>query len=246
VTVAEIASFNNINASRPLKIGQSLELPPGAKFIPSAERRKVVKKSSLPVAAAAVRSTPRKSKPMPSGNTHSVVSGDSLSKIAQTYGVTVKQLCELNGLSRQSILQLKQVVKLGQVAKPAKSKSVVASTSKQKNKPAAAAVVTTQANKPVDTVTSLPEPANIDLPTAVAETAIEIDQPETAPGMDISKLKTLPHVVGENDTLEIISGMYNSTPEWIKEANKGLTNNADLTGTFKGKEITVPCRGISP
>jgi LysM repeat protein len=236
LTVAEIASFNNINASRSLKIGQTLELPPGAKFIPKGNRAVIAKKLIIPTAAAAVKSTsskPKTTKSMPGGNTHVVVSGDSLSKIAQTYGVTVKQLCNLNSLTTKSVLQLKQKVKLGQVAKAARKKpALVASKQPSSN----AAVVTSPTSSepevlaPVEIVA---EEIDIAVPTAVA------------PALDISTLKSLPHVVGENDTLEIISGMYNSTPEWIKEANNGLTNNADLSNAFKGKEIAVPCRGIS-
>ncbi|MFT5126817.1 MAG: LysM repeat protein [Rhodothermales bacterium] len=235
VSVAEIASFNNLNASRPLKIGQSIELPPGAKFIPSAQRPQV--KRSLPAAAAVVKSssrTPKSTKRMPSGNTHSVVSGDSLSLIAQTYGVSVNQLCKLNGLTRQSVLQLKQVVKLGEVAKAPSATQVAAIKPRPiKVKPVVAASIT-------------PEPAEDPEPLVVATPVIGTPPAAAAVTVDISQLKTLPHVVGQNDTLEIISGMYNSTPEWIKEANDGLTNNSDLTSAFKGKEITVPCRGIEP
>lgn len=48
----------------------------------------------------------------PSGRVHIVKSGDTLSEIAQQYGTTVTKLCELNGISRTSTLQLKQKIKL--------------------------------------------------------------------------------------------------------------------------------------
>jgi LysM repeat protein len=240
VTVAEIASFNNINASRPLKIGQKLELPPGAKFIPAAERPTIKKSKPLAAAAVVKSSKPKGKTPIPSGNVHSVVSGDSLSKIAHTYGVTISQLCELNGLTRQSVLQINQKIKLGQVAKDAPSTQVAAVKPKEKKGPAA--VATKPAEKPAESNGEIEDAPVIE--AAVAAAVVDTP-PEESAATDISKLKTLPHVVGENDTLEIISGMYNSTPAWIKQANEGLKNNADLTSVFKGKEITVPCRGIS-
>ena len=243
VTVAEIASFNNINASRPLKIGQQLELPPGAKFIPAGERASVkpVKRTNKPVAAvAAVTSKPKGKKPRPSGNVHVVKSGDNLWDISRKYGVKVSELRKLNSL-KSDVLQINQTLKLGQVASapPAKAKPVETTGTL-----AAAAIDIDLPSKPETTNT----PADEGTPAAVAVIVDEPEvneQPEDKPAtLDISKLKTLPHVVGENDTLEIISGMYNSTPEWIKHANDGLQNNADLTSVFKGKEITVPCRGI--
>ena len=46
------------------------------------------------------------------GKTYRIRRGDSLSKIATRNGVTVKQLCRLNGLKTTSKLQIGQVIRL--------------------------------------------------------------------------------------------------------------------------------------
>ncbi len=51
---------------------------------------------------------PPKTKP----KVHVVKSGESLSVIAQKHGTTVKKLCQLNGLTERSVLQIGQKIKL--------------------------------------------------------------------------------------------------------------------------------------
>ena len=41
---------------------------------------------------------------------HYVQKNETLSSIAKKYGVTVKQLCERNGLTERSVLQIKQKI----------------------------------------------------------------------------------------------------------------------------------------
>lgn len=43
---------------------------------------------------------------------HTIKSGDTLSKIARTYGTTVEKLCELNAISKSSTLHIGQKIKL--------------------------------------------------------------------------------------------------------------------------------------
>ena len=47
-----------------------------------------------------------------SASYHTVRSGDTLSKIARRYGTTVKKLCQLNGISRNSTLRVGQKIRL--------------------------------------------------------------------------------------------------------------------------------------
>lgn len=52
-----------------------------------------------------------KPKPLPQQNSgvyHTIVSGDNLGKIAMKYGVSIDQLCRLNGITRTTVLQLKR------------------------------------------------------------------------------------------------------------------------------------------
>ena len=46
------------------------------------------------------------------GSVYSIKSGDTLSKIAARNGKTVEQLCDLNGLSRSSVLQIGQRIRV--------------------------------------------------------------------------------------------------------------------------------------
>ena len=47
-----------------------------------------------------------------SGKTHLVVSGDTLSKIAKTYGTTVKALVEANNISNPNLIRAGQCIKI--------------------------------------------------------------------------------------------------------------------------------------
>ncbi len=46
------------------------------------------------------------------GTVYSIKSGDTLSKIAARSGTTVSELCTLNGLSRSSVLQIGQRIRV--------------------------------------------------------------------------------------------------------------------------------------
>lgn len=47
-----------------------------------------------------------------SGKTHIVIKNDTLSKIARTYGTTVKALCEINKISNPNLIQIGQAIKI--------------------------------------------------------------------------------------------------------------------------------------
>lgn len=48
----------------------------------------------------------------PSGNTYTVVAGDTLSAIAARFGTTVAVLCEINGITNPDLIVVGQVIKL--------------------------------------------------------------------------------------------------------------------------------------
>lgn len=72
-----------------------------------------------------VGSTPIAPEPVPTpepssgGNTHTVRSGDNLSRIAVTYGTTVAKLMELNGLTNANSIRIGQVVTVSGATLPA-------------------------------------------------------------------------------------------------------------------------------
>lgn len=85
-SVSAICALNNISAESTLSIGQKLKLSGSAYSAPA-------QSSSA-------------------AQYHIVKSGDTLGGIAQKYGTTISKLCSLNGISRTSILQLKQKIRV--------------------------------------------------------------------------------------------------------------------------------------
>ena len=63
------------------------------------------------------------------GTDYKVKAGDNLSKIAKRYGVSLNELLELNGLTRNSILRIGQTIKIPAGAKPAAETSSASSAS---------------------------------------------------------------------------------------------------------------------
>lgn len=61
------------------------------------------------------------------GTDYKVKAGDNLSKIAKRYGVSLNELLELNGLTRNSILRIGQTIKIPAGAKPAAETSSASS-----------------------------------------------------------------------------------------------------------------------
>jgi len=69
-------------------------------------RRKPV--ALAPVPAEKNRPAPGKSSALPTPQLHTVQQGDTIYSIARTHGLSVEELCRLNGLSRQSRIFLGQ------------------------------------------------------------------------------------------------------------------------------------------
>ncbi len=87
-TAPAIAAASGIHVNKVLSIGQRLTVVPGVRS--TVEARRLVQGGGAVVA---------------SGNgTHTVRRGDSLWKIANRYGTSVKRLCNLNGISSRAIL----------------------------------------------------------------------------------------------------------------------------------------------
>ncbi len=92
-TVTSICNLNGIKSTTTLKIGRRLTI--NSKYANSS--------SSAASTSSASSGT---------AQYHYVKSGDTLSEIAQKYGTTVTKLCQLNGISRTSMLRLKQKIRV--------------------------------------------------------------------------------------------------------------------------------------
>ena len=101
VTVQQLIAANGIRDPNRIRVGQRLKIPGKA--------------SAAPVAAPA--------KPASEAE-HVVASGDALSRIAKSNGVTVQQLMEANGIKDPNRIRVGQRLKIPAAAKPVEAKPV--------------------------------------------------------------------------------------------------------------------------
>ncbi|MDR2118578.1 MAG: peptidoglycan DD-metalloendopeptidase family protein [Tannerellaceae bacterium] len=103
-TVGELCRLNGLKKTSTLRIGQSLRCGVSPKGL-----------NVAPATASAVPSTPSATAVPANVSTadagltpvyHRIRSGDTLSAIAQKYGTTVNRLCELNAITKTTVLRL--------------------------------------------------------------------------------------------------------------------------------------------
>ena len=106
-SVSELCRLNGIKPTTVLRIGQSIRCNAGASYVVKKKRTAkpsvTVEAQNEPLAAVAAEQNDA------AGNQpiyHKIQSGDTLGAIAQKYGTTVSKLCELNGITRTTILRL--------------------------------------------------------------------------------------------------------------------------------------------
>lgn len=106
-SVSELCRLNGIKPTTVLRVGQSIRCNAEASYV--VKKKKTAKPSvtveaqNEPLAAVAAEQNDA------AGNQpiyHKIQSGDTLGSIAQKYGTTVSKLCELNGITRTTILRL--------------------------------------------------------------------------------------------------------------------------------------------
>ncbi len=111
-TVGELCRLNGLRETSTLRIGQSIRCTAGEDTSVSAQTksrtgRESVKKTTVETTAAAVEAaTNTKASVEGQPVYHRIQSGDTLGEIASRYGTTVRRLCELNGITRTTILRL--------------------------------------------------------------------------------------------------------------------------------------------
>ncbi|MFR9524314.1 MAG: LysM peptidoglycan-binding domain-containing protein [Rikenellaceae bacterium] len=105
-TVSALCSLNNISSSTTIRAGEYLSVPGAG--------------GSSPATAAP---TAQKSSANHTGY-YTVVSGDSLSEIAQKHHTTVSALCSLNGISTNSTLRIGQRLKVSSSAAESTPQSI--------------------------------------------------------------------------------------------------------------------------
>ena len=135
---------------------------------------------------------------------HRVKSGDTLGKIARMYGMTVNELCRLNGLKSTSTLRIGQSIRCSAGVEASSTKKAAASTAKPATKAAAKKAITVKAD--ASAAASLPQ------------TAATIMQDGSAP---------VYHRIKSGDTLGAIAKRYGTTVQKLCELN-GITKTTVL------------------
>ena len=233
VSVGELAAENNVKKTDILKIGMVLRIPAGGAYRPAPERltRSHIKTQKK-------KSKKRRKQPVPASGKYVVKKGDSLWEISQIFGLNLKKLKEINGLTNSDLLHPGQVIIL---TEPESATSI--------NEPLLSPVVEEPESEGESTSSSgfaerEQEQTDVDVTINIPDT-----DRETPPEGSSSKplvsstidLKNLPHYISAGDTLESIAEMYGSEIEWILKANPEVKGNSDLA---EGMEIQVPCPDI--
>ncbi len=118
ISVAELAAYNNIVPSKPIRIGQKLIIPAGAKAVKTQKAsagtadKKAVRKSGRKKASGAKSAGKKAGAAIPADGIYIVKEGDSFSKIAAKYGVTVSAIAAVNPGVSSNRLQIGQKLNL--------------------------------------------------------------------------------------------------------------------------------------
>lgn len=114
-TVGELCRLNGLRSTSMLRIGQSIRCTAGegAKTaqaknrVQSSQSKAVKTKTTVETTAADIEAATKTSAQVDGQPVyHKIQSGDTLGAIASRYGTTVRRLCELNGITRTTILRL--------------------------------------------------------------------------------------------------------------------------------------------
>ncbi|MDR1980181.1 MAG: peptidoglycan DD-metalloendopeptidase family protein [Tannerellaceae bacterium] len=100
-TVSQLCKLNGLKTTATLRVGQALRCSVGGGTTSKTTVKEKEKETTAPIADNAEK------KPA----YHRIKSGDTLSAIAAKYGTTVSKLCELNGITKTTVLKLGRAIK---------------------------------------------------------------------------------------------------------------------------------------
>lgn len=103
VSVSSIQQLNNMGSSTAIRVGQVLRIPSGTTPSPSP--------SPTPSQTPTPSPTPTPT-PTPSITSYTVKSGDTLSRIASSFGVTVSSIQQLNNMGSSTTIRVGQVLQI--------------------------------------------------------------------------------------------------------------------------------------
>ena len=134
-TVDALCRLNNIQSTVPLRVGQRICYRSAAKSSKKGNQNNTETSTNIAVnkQEESTQDTRKESQPI----YHQVSQGETLNKIASMRGISVDELCRLNGISKESKLKIGQKLRCNideQVAARAEEK-IVSSGSSDNNKP---------------------------------------------------------------------------------------------------------------
>lgn len=214
VSVGDIASLNNIQDVNRVRVGQKLKIP---------------STSSMPAKPAAASATTHVAS-FGGGSSYEVQSGDSLSKIAVRFGVTVAALRDANKLTGDKIM-LGQKLAIPSASSAAQAMSAAPSTPATIEFAAPAEQVAAPDEQQIAAHKSYEQPASVSesAPVSLSQPAAETPVYSTSAG-------DLTHFVREGDTMDSVAKLYLLKVSDLAKAN-GLSENSALT---PGQRLKIP------
>lgn len=114
-TVKELCRLNGLRSTSTLRIGQSIRCVAGVETNASKKTTQAAPKTTVKATTAAVAALSQQEKAVSTGDKtpvyHKIQEGDTLGAIAAKYGTSVSKLCELNGITRTTILRLGKAIR---------------------------------------------------------------------------------------------------------------------------------------
>ena len=232
VTISSIKKLNpSIKENNVVRVGQKIRLP--GKIDVGVQQE--------PAKAAAARPAKKAYAPYAGATKEYVVkSGDTLGAIAYSNGINIRQLKELNGLSKDT-LRIGQKLKIPAekvvAAKPAaKAPAKPAAAKADAKKPAAAAKAAEPAAEAAPVAAPAAPAAEPAAEAAPAEASATTAPAEAAPAADSSAPATTTYVVQEGDDMTGVSIRWGVSAADIRELN----NLGDKDQLVPGQIIKLP------
>ena len=233
VTISSIKKLNpSIKENNVVRVGQKIKLP----------GKIDVGEQKEPAKAVAARPAKKAYAPYAGATKEYVVkSGDTLGAIAYSNGINIRQLKELNGLTKDT-LRIGQKLKIPAekvvAAKPvAKTPAKPAVAKTDAKKPAAATKAAEPAAETAPAETSVETaPAETSVETAPAETSATTAPAETKSATDATAPATTTYVVQQGDDMTGVSIRWGVSAADIRELN----NLGDKDQLVPGQIIKLP------
>lgn len=216
VSARDLIRLNNINEPNKLLVGQKIKIP---------------------AAGSQAQKATGTSKAVPAGaTTHKVVAGDSVSVIAQKYGVRTADVLAANQLTGTSVIRVGQtlVIPGAEKAKPVATARPATPPAQKKVETAVATETRTAVASPVESV----KPVTLPAPVTAADAGGAVEAPKPADS-DAAAATAEPeyrtYVVQENEDVYTLAVKWSISPTELRQLNNLTTS--ELT---PGQTIRVP------